>query len=71
LDCCSAQLSMTTSSANVAEDGGGQVWMFHVHLVHTKPFIMFVLCSNQYTVHILWQQWWIITAYLFRPLCYH
>jgi hypothetical protein len=61
LDCFSAQLSMTSSLANVAEDGGGQVWMFHVHLVHTKPLIMFVLCfcflcrlcSNQYTFHIL------------------
>jgi hypothetical protein len=49
LDCCSAQLSMNSSSANVAEDGGGQVRMFHVHLVHTKPLIMYVLCSNQYT----------------------
>lgn len=52
LDCCSAQLSMTSSSANVAEDGGGQVWMFHVHLVQTKPLIMFVHVSVSFDIFV-------------------
>lgn len=52
LDCCSAQLSMTSSSANVAEDGGGQVWMFHVHLVQTKPLIVFVHVSVFFDIFV-------------------
>lgn len=52
LDCSSTQLSMTSSSANVAEDGGGQVWMFHVHLVQTKPLVMFVHVSVFFDIFV-------------------
>jgi len=53
LDCSSAQQSMNGSSVKVAEDDGGQVWVFCMHLVQK---LLSPWCSSLFASHCA--KWW-------------